>query len=244
MHTPTCTPTPKSPLGFTSAFGAEPVTPKQILAFHAAQFGSLRMSNDDQAAKGGDGGQGAGDSGGSGEPAADKGGSGTGAGDDAGDESKLGDAGKRALQSERAARTAAEQKSAAVEKKFDDLIGGLKTALGVDSKENDATAIVTGLQEQLTKLQHQNLVSEVARRHSITEDDDIDLLRSATDKDVMEKLAGRLTPSSEGEGAGASNGANGKPRPKPDPSQGKGGGAKPNSVAQVMAERAAARAKK
>jgi len=240
MHFTTCTTQPKSPMGFESAFAAGPVTLSDVLAFHAARFGSLLMKKEGDGDGGGDGGQGAGD-GGSGDGGTGKGGAGSGG--DAGDESKLGDAGKKALESERAARKDAEKKAADIATAFEALKSGLKVGLGIDSKEDDPAAIVSGLQDQLSKLTHQNLVSDVARRNGITEDDDIELLRSATDKDVMEKLAARLKPAAEGEGAGgAGNGSNGKGRPKPDPSQGKGGGgAKPTSVAQVMADRAAAR---
>lgn len=202
--------TSTSPL-FQSAFAAGACTPADVLAFHLSRFGGFRMSNDDSANSGADKDKDTGTDTGGKDADKDK---------DTGDASKLGDAGKRALQAERDARAAADQRAAAIEKKFDDFTGALKSAFGVESKEADASDLVSGLQKQLDTLQHQTLVDQVARRHGITKDEDIELLRSATDKDVMEKLAGRLKPADDEDDDTKTRGVR---RPRPDGSQGGSG---------------------
>ncbi|NUP30357.1 MAG: hypothetical protein HOQ30_04350 [Gemmatimonadaceae bacterium] len=72
------------PSAFDQTCGAQ-VTPEDILRFHRGVFGDLRMSNDDGALNGGDGGNGAGGEGGSGTGT---GGSGSG---DASDDGKFTD---------------------------------------------------------------------------------------------------------------------------------------------------------
>lgn len=130
-----------------------------------------------------------------------------------------------------------------LEAKLNTLRDGLKTALGIEDKKADATELVTKLQEQLNQLAHDNLVESAARRHGITEEDDLALLRTAKDPEAMEKLAARLAPKAD-EGDKSKPGKPGAP--KPDPSQGKGvgsGAVRPTSVAQVMEDRRAAREK-
>lgn len=130
-----------------------------------------------------------------------------------------------------------------LEAKLNTLRDGLKTALGIEDKKADATELVTKLQEQLNQLAHDNLVESAARRHGITEEDDLALLRTAKDPEAMEKLAARLAPKAD-EGDKSKPGKPGTP--KPDPSQGKGAGSgavRPTSVAQVMEDRRAAREK-
>lgn len=128
-----------------------------------------------------------------------------------------------------------------LEAKLNALRDGLKSALGVDDKKADIGDLVSGLKDQLDTLTHNNRVNETARRHGLMDKDDIALLGSTKDPDVMDKLGARLAKAAE-------NVKPGKPgTPKPDPSQGKGGSgevARPTSVAQVMADRQAAREKK
>ena len=130
-----------------------------------------------------------------------------------------------------------------LEAKLNTLRDGLKTALGIEDKKADATELVTKLQEQLNQLAHDNLVESAARRHGITEEDDLALLRTAKDPEAMDKLAARLAPKADD----GDKSRPGKPgTPKPDPSQGKGAGSgavRPTSVAQVMEDRRAAREK-
>lgn len=130
-----------------------------------------------------------------------------------------------------------------LEVKLNTLRDGLKSALGVDDKKVDPADLVGKLQEQFDRLTHTNLVEQVARRHRITDDEDIALLAAATDADAMGKLAARLAPKAD-EGDKSKPGKPGTP--KPDPSQGKGAGSgavRPTSVAQVMEDRRAAREK-
>jgi len=131
-----------------------------------------------------------------------------------------------------------------LEAKLNALRDGLKSALGVEDKKADIADLVGGLKDQLDSLTHTNLVHEVARRHKLDDEGDIALLRSATDPDVMDKLGARLAALVAAKGTESKPGKPGTP--KPDPSQGRGGGAegaKPTSVAQVMADRRAAREK-
>ena len=129
-----------------------------------------------------------------------------------------------------------------LEAKLNTLRDGLKTALGIEDKKADATELVTKLQEQLNQLAHDNLVESAARRHGITEEDDLALLRTAKDPEAMEKLAARLAPKAD-EGDKSKPGKPGTP--KPDLSQGKaGGGAGVRSLADAMDDYRAQLAKK
>lgn len=129
-----------------------------------------------------------------------------------------------------------------LEGKLNTLRDGLKTALGIEDKKADATELVTKLQEQLNQLAHDNLVESAARRHGITEEDDLALLRTAKDPEAMEKLAARLAPKAD-EGDKSKPGKPGAP--KPDLSQGKaGGGAGVRSLADAMDDYRAQLAKK
>ena len=118
-----------------------------------------------------------------------------------------------------------------LEGKLNTLRDGLKSALGINDKKVDQEHLLAGLQKQFADLQHQNLVEQVARRHGLTNEDDVAFLASATDADAMDKLAARLAP----KGDDSAN-ASGKPGAvKPDPSQGKGGDRK--ATASVAAGR-------
>ena len=127
-----------------------------------------------------------------------------------------------------------------LEGKLNALRDGLKSALGVEDKKADPTELVSKLQEQLDSLSHTNLVNEVARRHKITDEDDIALLATAKDADAMGKLATRLAPKGD-EGGQQKPGKPGTPKPDPSQGRGAGTGAKPNSIAEVMDQRRAAR---
>lgn len=126
------------------------------------------------------------------------------------------------------------------EAKLNTLRDGLKAALGIDDKKATSDELLRAMQKQLDELAKDKAVNDVARRHQITDADDIALLAGLGDEAAMDRLAARLARK-----GGEQQEAPGKPgTPKPDPSQGRGsgGGVKPTSVAQVMAERAAARA--
>lgn len=129
-----------------------------------------------------------------------------------------------------------------LEGKLNTLKDGLKAALGIEDKKADPADLVARLQEQLDRLTHDNLVSDVARRHKITDDDDLALLATARDADAMDKLAARLAPKADD----GDKSRPGKPgTPKPDPSQGKGGGgAGVRSLADAMDDYRAQLAKK
>jgi hypothetical protein len=99
------------------------------------------------------------------------------------DAADLGDAGKKAIQRERDAREAAEREL----KGFRSQIA---KAFGVEQDKGED--IVSTLQQRVSAMEKNELVSTVARRHGITEDDDIALLRSQSDEQGMARLAARL----------------------------------------------------
>lgn len=133
-----------------------------------------------------------------------------------------GDAGKDDPADYRAKFEGQRQVNRDLEGKLNQLRDGLKSALGVEDKKADASDLIQGLADELATLKHTALVERVARAHQITDDDDIAILRSATDEDAMTRFAARLAPKDGGDGKNAS----GKPGSRPDPSQGKGGNGK------------------
>lgn len=216
---------------YRSAFSAADVSPCDVLAFHRNNFGGFVMQDDggDGAGQDGDGADGGDDP--------DTGDGGTG---------ELGDAGKKALQRERDARKAAEKSASAMQDKVNALIDGLKTGLGVEAAgSDDPVELINGLRTEIDGLKHTTLVDAVARRHGITDDDDLEFLRSAKDQAAMAALAKRLAPA-KGDDDEGDKGKKKPTGPRPDPSQGRGSGgdgSRPSSVAQVMEDRRAAREK-
>lgn len=122
----------------------------------------------------------------------------------------LGEGGKKALEAERTARKELESQLAQMRE-------GLAQVFG-EKPNGKATAeeLVGSLTAQVAALQHSALVDRLALRNEITDDDDIDLLRSAKDEDAMTRLAARL-----GKNAGGGSQSN---TPKPDRTQGGQGG--------------------
>lgn len=76
-----------------------------------------------------------------------------------------------------------------------------------------AEDIVGTLQQQVAAMQRDNLVNNVARRHGITAETDVELLRAAGDEATMARLAERLK-------ASAANTTPATNTPAPDASQG------------------------
>lgn len=163
---------------------------------------------------------------------------------DAKSDEELGEKGLKALQKERDARSALEKEVAALKAfqgQFTDMVATLSGKPAAATAED----AVKQLTDQVAALTHGNLVERVAREHGITDAADVTLLSAMQTEDAIRNLAARLKPTDDGKG-GDKKDANGKKatRPKPDPSAGAGGGdtsAKPTSVAQVMADRRAAR---
>jgi hypothetical protein len=113
---------------------------------------------------------------------------------------QLGDAGKRAIKAER-------DRAESAERKFKDQQAAIAKALGIEQDKGED--IVSNLQQRLSAMEKTNLVNEVARRHGITEDDDIALLRNQPDEQGMALLASRLKSTTPTQ----------PPAPAPDPSQ-------------------------
>ena len=117
----------------------------------------------------------------------------------------LGENGKKALEREREARKALEGQVSQMRDAFAQALG-----VKADSK-TDVGDLLGTFQQRLDAMQHENTVERVARVNGITDDADIEFLRSAKDEDHMNKLAVRLKAASEPAAPGT---------PKPDRTQG------------------------
>lgn len=132
------------------------------------------------------------------------------------DDAPLGEPGKKALEAEREARKQAEADLANLRKDFDGFKTELSKAFGIQPATGDGADAVTQLQQQLNAMQHETAVYRLAAQHEITDQDDLDLLKSATDEAAMTKLAERLAAKAAAPSA-----------PKPDATQGGGSGTPP-----------------
>lgn len=128
----------------------------------------------------------------------------------------LGEGGKKALEAEREARKQAEADLADLRKNFEGFQAKLSEAFGVKSATGDGDDAVTQLQQQLNTMQHETAVYRLAAQHEITDEVDLELLKSATDEAAMTKLAERLAAKASAPGT-----------PKPDATQGGGSGTPP-----------------
>lgn len=122
----------------------------------------------------------------------------------------LGDGGKKALDAERDARRAAEKAATDLRTEFDAFKVALTEAVGVKPEKGKEADPLAQVQQQLAQMQRENAVLRIAAEHGISDKDDLDLLRSATDEQAMSKLAGRLAAKAD-----ATPGT-----PKPDATQG------------------------
>lgn len=129
----------------------------------------------------------------------------------------LGDGGKKALEAERSARAQAEADLKALRSEFDGFKSSLSEAFGVKSTTDDGSDALQQMQDQLNSMQRDTAVFRLAAQHRITDEDDLDLLRSAKDEAAMTKFAERLAAT-----AGTNSGT-----PKPDATQGGGTGTPP-----------------
>lgn len=129
------------------------------------------------------------------------------------------------LAKERKARQALEAQVADLAP-LKDQMTALAAAFGVKPAEGDKGAdLLASVQTQLSQIQRDNAVLAAANTHGITEQADLDLLKSsALEGDALTAMAERLKPTP----------ADGKPTPKPDLSQGgKGDAAKPETLPGV-----------
>lgn len=143
----------------------------------------------------------------------------------------LGAAGVRALQQEREARGELEKQLKAMQDQFASLAQafGVKAEKGAKPDETvaDLTKIVGGMQRDLA-------VERLARKHGITDEDDISALGAVSDEGTRAKLAARLAPQDAGadkpqDASADKDKGQTYPRPKPDASQGpKGAPPKPD----------------
>lgn len=153
----------------------------------------------------------------------------------------LGEGGKKALQAERDARKTLEAKVKELEG-AKGVLDKLAEVFAKDGEKPDPNADLAAQVAELLKRDEDAkaekardaLARQVAKASEITDVDDIELLAKQPDEDAMKALAARL------------KGVPAAKTPKPDPSQGRGGSKtdRPTSVAQVIEQRRAARAKK
>jgi hypothetical protein len=148
----------------------------------------------------------------------------------------LGEGGLKALQAERDARQA-------LETELRQFKTGLAEVLGIDSKDAKSDDLVPTLQREVQEMRREVLVDRIAREAKISDDDDLELLKTASDEATMRKLAARLAKKADDDDTGKNEATNGRRQLKPDPSQARGGKgeSKPSSIAAVMEERRAAR---
>lgn len=140
------------------------------------------------------------------------------------DDEPLGEGGKKALDAERTARKAAEDRLKAIEGDFEGFKKALAEGLGIKSGEGEkGEDALAAVQAQVASMQHEAAVLRLANQHKITDPEDLALLASTKDAEGMKKLAERLAPADD-----TDDGT--KPRrPKPDPTQGGGAGEGDNS---------------
>lgn len=103
---------------------------------------------------------------------------------------------------------------------FETFRSTLTEALGIKSKDNGGDAL-TQVQEQLAQMQRDNSVLALANEHSITNKDDLDLLRSTADDEARARLAARLAAKSDDTPGtpkpDATQGGKGAPKADPGP---------------------------
>lgn len=98
----------------------------------------------------------------------------------------LGENGEKALQSERAARRAAEKQSAALQSQLDEINAASLSELERTQKERDDAAT------EAAAARSELLRAQVARKHGITDDEDVELFLTGTDEETLTKQAARL----------------------------------------------------
>lgn len=141
----------------------------------------------------------------------------------------LGPNGEKALESERTARKELERQVQQLQQQHTTQMSALAEAFGIKPEGAKPEEMVSTLQQQVSEMQHRLLVDRVARKHQITENDDLELLASAKDEQVMDRLATRLA-------AKAGEGEAGPGTPKPDLTQGgQGGTSQGGSTAEQFA---------
>lgn len=139
----------------------------------------------------------------------------------------LGPNGEKALESERTARKELEKQIQQLQQGQADQVAAIAAAFGIKTEGAKPDDVVSTLQEQVSEMQHERIVSRVARKHQITDDDDVEILSSAKDEQAMERLAARLAAKADSSGPGT---------PKPDLTQGgKAGDSKGGSTAEQFA---------
>ena len=145
---------------------------------------------------------------------------------DAKSDEPLGDGGKKALEAEREKRKQAETDLASLRKDFEGFQMKLSEAFGVKPATGDGADAVTQLQQRLDTMQRDTAVYRLAAQHQITDEGDLELLRSATDEAAMTKLAERLAAKAEPTPG----------TPKPDATQGGSGGTTPALNSNALEE--------
>jgi hypothetical protein len=217
---------------------SNPASIQALIDFHREAFGGYRMVDDGKGGAGG--GQPEGDKGGQGGQGGTSGGKsdqgGTGK-KDQGDE-PLGESGTKALQAERDARKALDAEVKALKTAQADQTRKIAEAFGIktDDGKTSTDDVVSALQKQVQDMQHDGLVYQLANEHTITDKDDLELLKGVRDETALRKLAARLAKKADDD-----QGEGGKQKhrpPRQDPNQGRGDGGKaPGSSGSAEADR-------
>lgn len=100
----------------------------------------------------------------------------------------LGEPGLNALRQEREARERLEREVGPLRQQME----ALSRVFGGESTTGKPEDVVATLQQQVAEMRHNTLVNDVARRHGITNDEDVAVLREVRDEAVMTRLAERL----------------------------------------------------
>lgn len=122
----------------------------------------------------------------------------------------LGEPGLKALQAERerADRLESEiKKLQPLRQQFD----ALRSVFGDQDASAKPEDVVRGLQDQVSALRHENDVNAAARKYGITDEQDLAILRSTNNPDLLRQWAERLKPPA---------GSPAPATPEPDPGQG------------------------
>lgn len=130
-------------------------------------------------------------------------------------EEPLGEKGIRALRAEREKNSALARANADLAAKMDAIVKAVTPDGGGAPSVEDALAEI---QRRLDAADHDKVVEQTARRLGITNDEDVDFLRSMPDAAAMAKLGERLR---------ANAASSQPPAPTPDPGQGSGHGSQP-----------------
>lgn len=128
------------------------------------------------------------------------------------DDAELGEGGKKALDSERAARKEAERKLAALEKAQEKAAEDARLAKLSDDEKRDELSKAAA--ERADKAEAALAIERAARKHGLTDDKDLELL-DGLPADKVDAIAKRIAAEKKPAGRSGNEVDGGKPKPKP-----------------------------